>query len=224
MTIRERTSDPWYDMHAPMSDKLLDVVAAPGNPEEALAAAEEQAGISAYERGRGVRRLAAVRESRCAHPERRVLKRLSTKDREVLLLSTERSAPAIAAIHGVSKQAIHKRQKSAQKRLDWYAGPGRLFNGQDIHNDFAWRIADDDRKMLKLLWHLRSFPEVARQMKRGHAWVRVRFLALLKVIMPKMAEEEPERFAKYVEGFRALRLLMMRNPVLPTLLGSEGEK
>lgn len=206
-----RRTDPWYDMHKPLSDRLLEVYAdGSGNPEALLMAAEEREGISVLEKARGAQRRAMVRESRASHPQRRILKRLAPKDRETLLLTHGHgmSAPAIAKVAGVSKQAIHKRQASAQKRADWLAGPGRLFNGRDLRHDLQWRVADQDIRMLWLLWTHKSIQHVASLMPMNHKLVRTRWLALLRVKLPLLTQEDPERYGKYLEGFSALRIAM----------------
>ena len=120
------------------------------------------------------------------------------------------SAPAIAKLAGISKQAVHKRQAAAQKRVAWVAGPGRLFTNADIWRDFRWRLHESDVLMLKLLWGLKNVAEVAGRMGKHRSLVRTRFMALLRVKLPELREEEPERYARYVEGFSALRILMAR--------------
>lgn len=209
----ERTSDPWYDWHAPLSEGLLTVLAdSAASPEEQLMAAEEEAGVSCVERARGQVRRAMVREGKRAHPERRILKKLTPKDRELLLLEHGHGmdGPTIAKVVGTSKQAVYKRQKTVQKRVAWVVGPGRLFNNADIWRDLRWRLHEQDVLLLKLLWGLRSLSEAAARIGMHRKLVRTRFFALLRCKLPQLADEDPERYGRYVEGFRALRLEMAR--------------
>ena len=197
MTGGPRTSDPYYDRHITLSDRMTQVL-----PSDAGKTAEELL----------IEREEPPTPRRTAHPLRRILKKLSPRDRETLLATHGMglSAPAIAKLAGVSKQAVHKRQAAAQRRVEWIAGPGRLFTNADIWRDFRWRLHDQDVLMLKLLWGLRNFTETATHMGKPNRLVRVRFLALLRVKLPEMRDEEPERYGKYVEGFTALRLAMTR--------------
>lgn len=207
--------DDWYDRHVGLSDRLMLVLPSEAaSPEDQLAEAEEQAGVSVVERAKGVRCLASPKRAlRSMALERRLLRQLPAKDRETLLLITGAgmSAPNVAAIAGVTKQAVHKRIKAAARRLEWLRGPGALFTGSDLRHDLQWTMPDEDLRALVVLWRARSIRVAARILGIAQTTAQKRYRRLLATTLPAVCAHDAERLGRYVEGFSALRVAMAQN-------------
>lgn len=206
--MMQPADDDWYQRHVPLSDRIVAVVPDAGSsPEDLLMAAEEEAGISAYARGKGVRPRKTVRQRREAHEKRGALKKLAVQHREALLLSLGCGANAveIARVQDVTKQAVHKRLDLAERRLRWIAGPGSLFTARDVHNEFTGVLEDADRDLLRVYWRLRWLPEAADALRMSRAKAFRRMRAILTGSLPRLVEADPERYGRFQEGFAALR-------------------
>lgn len=181
--------------HVSLSDRMMQVIPSDARtPEDLLLEAEEPE--------------EAPRRDRSLHPARKLLKKLPPGDVEILRMALGEDATnaAIGKLRRVSKQAISKRLRAAQKRLAWLRGPGGLFTAIDVHRDLLWRMVPEDRRLLCAFWRLRNTRAVSRETGRHVSDVRARLRALVETDLVQLAAAEPERYGRYVKGFRALRI------------------
>lgn len=178
-----------------LSDRMLQVLpSAVDSPEDALIRREDEP-----ERPR--------RGPRPLHPDRKLLKRLPPDDVDILRLAFGHDAASrqVGKLHRISKTAVNKRLISAQRRIAWLRGPGSLFTAIDLNRDTLWRLMPEDRKMLVSFWRLRNTREVAKLMGLCAKTVRLRTKSLVENELVALANEDAERYGKYLRGFRALR-------------------